>query len=243
MDRIGEWRLIEAEEPEDGPSPAPTAAVAPPAGSGRLLLTLVTLAVLAVAGAAIWMTLPQPGVQLDIRGQAAPFDPLATGGATDAVETQPLTSPAVIVVDVEGAVVRPGLHRLPIDSRVGDAITAAGGYSPQVDIGAAASALNLAEKLADGAKVHVPLRGEGSAAAPATTEAATPGQLGGGLIDVNQAGADELDTLPGIGPVTAAKIIAAREEAPFGTVDDLLARGVVGQSTFDKIRDLITVAP
>lgn len=242
MDRIGEWRLIEAEEPEGAPPPA-REAVAPQPGSGRLMLTLVTLAVLAVAGAAIWMTLPQPSVQLDIRGQAAPFDPLATEAVAVAGETPPQASPAVIVVDVEGAVVRPGLHRLPVDSRVGDAITAAGGYSPQVDIGAAASALNLAEKLADGAKVHVPLRGEDVPATPGTAEAATPGQVGGGLIDVNQAGADELDTLPGIGPVTAAKIIAAREEAPFGTVDDLLARGVVGQSTFDKIRDLITVAP
>ncbi len=243
MDRVGEWRLIEAEEPDGGPPPAREAAVAPEPGSGRLALVVASLAVLAIAGVVIWMTLPQPGVQLDIRGQAAPFDPLATDRVAAAGVSPPHTSPAVIVVDVEGAVVRPGLHRLPVDSRVGDAITAAGGYSPQVDISAAAAALNLAEKLADGAKVHVPLRGEGSAVATGTAGTATPGQVGGGLIDVNRASADALDTLPGIGPVTAAKIIAAREEAPFSTVDDLLARGVVGQSTFDKIRDLVTVAP
>ena len=139
----------------------------------------------------------------------------------------------------------PGLHRLPADSRVGDAIAAAGGYSAQVDIVAAAALLDLAERLVDGAKVHVPARGEVTAAIPggaAPIGASAPGP-GGGLIDVNHASAEELDTLPGIGPVTAEKIISARTEAPFASVDDLLARSVVGPSTMDKIRDLITVQP
>jgi competence protein ComEA len=145
-----------------------------------------------------------------------------------------------IVVDVEGAVVRPGLHRLPFGSRVGDAIAIAGGYSPQVDIDAAAALLNLAESLVDGAKVHVPARGE---AVSATTPAREPGAAGpagaSGLIDINTATSEQLDTLPGIGPVTAAKIIAAREEAPFASVDELLSREVVGSSTFEKLRSLV----
>ena len=63
------------------------------------------------------------------------------------------------------------------------------------------------------------------------------------MIDINHATADELDTLPGIGPVTAAKIIDARTQAPFATVDELQSRGVVGASTFEKLRDLVTVTP
>ncbi len=127
-------------------------------------------------------------------------------------------------------------------SRVGDAIAAAGGYSAQVDIAAATSKLNLAEVLVDGQQVHVPLRGE-TASTPTAAGASQQPAAGSGLIDINTASAEELDTLPGIGPVTAAKIISARQETPFASVDDLSQRGVVGAATLEKIRSLITVTP
>ena len=127
---------------------------------------------------------------------------------------------------------RPGLHRLPTDSRVGDAIAAAGGYSAAVDIAAAASSLNLAELLTDGMKVHVPARGEAevaiASAIPRDPSAVGPTGAGDGLIDLNTATADELESLPGVGAVTAAKIITAREEAPFASVDELQTREVLG---------------
>ena len=149
-------------------------------------------------------------------------------------------------VDVEGAVVAPGVHVLPDGSRVGDAIAAAGGYAPVVDIAAASHALNLAARLTDGQQVHVPALGE--TAAPLASAAGGGGDgasaaPAAGPIDINHATADELDTLPGIGPVTAQKIIDARTAAPFASVDELESRGVVGASTFEKLRDLITVTP
>jgi competence protein ComEA len=147
-------------------------------------------------------------------------------------------APAELVVDVQGAVLRPGVLRLPPGSRVGDAIEAAGGYGPRLDAERAARELNLASLVADGDRIYVPSRDDAAAGAPGPSEASGGG---GGLVELNSASESELDTLPGIGPKTAQKIIAARAEQPFASVDDLLARKVVGQSVFDKIRELVTV--
>lgn len=233
MERVGEWRVIEAEEPDE--------AGAPKAGTGGesrsrigfyALIAAVVMAVLGVAGAAIWATLPQGGATLDLAKEPnAAFDAFADPSPAAAGAT---TEPALIV-DVQGAVVNPGVHQVPAGGRVADAIAAAGGYSTEVDIAAAAVALNLAEHLVDGQKVHVPARGEVAPIPGAATSAP-----GGGLIDINHASQPQLESLPGIGPVTAAKIIAAR---PFGTIDELDSRDVVGPSVMEQIRDLITVTP
>ena len=171
---------------------------------------------------------------------------------------------AEVLVDVEGAVARPGIVRLADGSRVGDAIAAAGGYAPSVDVPRAAALLNLAARVADGDRVRVPVVGEpvtdGAGAASPAAGTAAGGSTGGaipadggsaggaagraaGLVDVNRASATELDALPGIGPVTAQKIIDARAAAPFASVADLRDRKLVSAATFAKIEALVTVGP
>jgi competence protein ComEA len=163
-----------------------------------------------------------------------------TSAAADDPATQGTTTETVLLtVDVDGAVMRPGLITLPTGSRVGDAIAGAGGFAPTADARAAA-AINLAAALPDGEPVTVPDRASNSSVAGAATQTteASPGSQT--VIDLDHATAAELDTLPGVGPVTANKILAARDEAPFQRVDDLLSRKLVGPATFEKLKGLVT---
>jgi competence protein ComEA len=143
-------------------------------------------------------------------------------------------SPAPIVVHVAGAVRRPGIVHLPTGARVADAIDAAGGLGPRVDAARVDRELNLAAVVADGDHIVVPSRDD-----PAAAVGASPAASASGKVDLNHASAEALDGLPGIGPVTAAKIIAARQERPFATLDELVSRKVLGQATLAKIRDLV----
>jgi len=161
---------------------------------------------------------------------------IAGGGAS----SDPDAGAAIIVVDVSGAVVNPGLYRLPAGSRAGDAVHAAGGYGPRVDVERLAAELNLAATLTDGAQIRVPSRDDPAAGAGGGG-AGGEGGAGSGLVDLNTASQSELESLPGIGPVTATKIIAARDEAPFHSIDELRERGLVGEKTFESLKALITV--
>ena len=155
-------------------------------------------------------------------------------------ETSAPSAAPTIVVEVAGAVVRPGLYTLPVTARVGDAITAAGGYGPGVDAEAADRALNLAMRLVDGARIRVPARGDAAmASTPSGPEGV--GSDGSKLIDLNRATAAELESLPGIGPATAGKIVSARTEKRFVGIDDLVERKLVSAKVFEAIRGLVTV--
>jgi competence protein ComEA len=241
LDSTGEWRVIDPAQDEarqaDDVSKAEDK-------SPRWLIGVLSAIVLAGLAVAIWVTLPAGGATVDGTDSRTGVAPRGVVDIAGSARPSSVAAVVLIVVDVEGAVADPGLHQLRADDRVGDAIAAAGGYATNVDIEAAGRALNLAAKLTDGQQVRVPALGESVPAPASSGIGADPGMgSDGGLIDINHAAAEELDTLPGIGPVTAAKIIDARTEAPFATIDELQSRGVLGQSTFDKLRDLITVTP
>jgi len=144
-------------------------------------------------------------------------------------------------VHVVGAVRHPGLYRLRDGARVADAVARAGGATK----GAELAALNLAAPLVDGIQVLVPrrasaLRAEGETAVDPAAQG--PGQDGlGRRLSLATATADELDELPGVGPITAQKILDYRaEHGPFRSVDDLDAVPGIGPTRIEQLRDLVT---
>lgn len=161
----------------------------------------------------------------------------ALGAAEEPVEP---AEPVMIVIDVDGAVVAPGVYELGAAARVRDAIAAAGGLASDADT----AALNQAAPLADGQKVHVPRVGEAASAAASGGSAATGTATGdpSELVNINTASADELDTLPGIGPATAAAIIEDREKiGPFTSTEDLMRVSGIGEKKFEQLSTLICV--
>ncbi len=251
MERDLPWRVLEVPEaPEAPPPPGAGPDGAMPRDPRRAVAIAVLGAVAAVAAvvAAVLIGVgPRPGTLVLDGGAAGPRGTGALVG-TFAPDAGLVAGPGV-VVDVAGAVLHPGVYHLPAGSRVADAITAAGGFGPRVDA-PAAQALNLAAPLTDGIQVRVPSRDDppgGGAASSGATGSKAPGSnaagagAGGGPVDLNAATSAQLDSLPGIGPVTAAKIIASREERPFSAVDDLQTRKLVGASTFAKLAGLVTV--
>ena len=223
------WRALETPTATPPPGGAPPAVPAP--------RSVPLAAVLAAAGAvglvvvAFVLAISSGGGELHVAGGGS------AGIASPAADTS-MAPRDELVVEIAGAVVRPGVYRLAPGSRVTDLVERAGGYNARVDVVRATESINLAAPLEDGAKIRVPSRddptGPSGAAPPA-------GGSGGGLVDLNSATAAELEALPGVGPATSAKIIAARDEQPFTSVDELRGRGVLGEKTFEKLRDLVTV--
>ena len=146
------------------------------------------------------------------------------------------TTSTRVVVDVVGAVRRPGLYRLGQGDRVADAVARAGGATRKADL----SLVNLASLVSDGEQIVVPRRG---AAVGAAGGAATGSGAGGaptGPVHLNSATAEQLDALPGVGPVTAQKILDYRQKhGAFSSVDELDAVPGIGPARLDELRDLV----
>lgn len=176
---------------------------------------------------------PQPILIVPPAEVAAP----ASVAAPDVTAT-----PGLVRVYVSGAVVRPGVYRLAPDSLVQDAVNAAGGAASEADL----VAINLAQSLADGEQIYVPKSGEVSPPIPGAQRSSSVTSGGDAPveassdapIDLNLATQSQLEALPGVGPKTAAAIIAGR---PYGSVDDLLRVKGIGEATLAKLRPYVKV--
>jgi len=165
---------------------------------------------------------------------------VARNPSGEAVTLRPVPTDKPIVVHVTGAVPRPGVYALPEGARVQDAISASGGFLAEAD----KEFINLARVLDDGEMLDIPYTAGFSPVVPTPVENVITSGSDTDLININTASSFELDTLPGIGPTTAGKIIAYREESgPFLATEDIINVSGIGPGTYERIKDLITVGP
>jgi competence protein ComEA len=185
---------------------------------------IALLALALIAGTAVFRSLSAvSGTPVELA------EPRAT--ATPASPVEQPSAVSTVLVHVVGQVAAPGLVELPTGARVSDAVDAAGGPLPDADL----AAVNLAAPVQDGAQVRVPAPGEIAADVTGST-------ADGGLIDLNRASATQLEELPGVGPVLAARIVEDREaNGPFTSVDDLDRVSGIGPSVLANLRDRATV--
>ncbi len=138
-----------------------------------------------------------------------------------------------IMVDVAGAVERPGVYSLSKDARIQDALIAAGGMRQDANRDAVSKSLNLASRVSDGMKIYIPFQGD--AISPPQTSVQGSSFT---LISLNNASSNELESLPGIGEVTAEKIIANR---PYMSLDEVVSKGALRKSVYEKIKESISL--
>jgi competence protein ComEA len=204
-------------------------------GPGRLAAT--ALAVIAVVAGGAWLLRGSPSRAEDQLPFAAHPTSSAANSPTSASLVAPTTTVASsIVVYVAGAVVAPGVYTLGAAARVTDAVTAAGGAGANANL----NVVNLAATLHDGEQIYVPVVGE---VVPIVVAGpAVEGTVPTGPVNVNSATVDQLDVLPGVGPATAAAIVAHREQhGPFQTVEQLGDVRGIGPAKLDALRGLVTV--
>jgi len=201
-----------------------------PGRRGAVALTAVVLVTALAVSVLVWRA--RPRVQ-----PVPPPVVAATLGAAGATGVSTST-PATLVVAVTGRVRRPGVVTLPAGARVIDAVRAAGGPLPGADL----ALLNLARKLADGELVVVGVPGVGDQAAQPAGDPDAGGTGPPGQVDLNTATLAQLDTLPGVGPVLAQRILDWRaEHGRFASVDQLADVSGIGESRLAQLRDLVRV--
>lgn len=186
-----------------------------------------------------WLTVGLAGILLLVVGVFSAM--LISNKATDkGVEIVEQEKEVYVYVDVAGAVMKPGLYKLSAGARMNDALAAAGGLGEKADREWLNKNLNLAAKIVDGQKIYIPSQGESNKIAPSQSKGAT---LSDGLsltdkININTASSAELDTLWGVGPATAEKIISNR---PYGSVEELLTKKAVKSNVYEAIKEKVAV--
>jgi competence protein ComEA len=170
------------------------------------------------------------GSRLLSRSHAVAAPPIPTAPSTETAAKA--AGEPLMYVDVVGAVRRPGLYRLPRGSRIADGLARAGGATHKAQL----ELVNVAAPLADGEQIVVPRRGRAAAAAPASAAGAPTA----GPVHLSTATAEELDALPGVGPVTAQKIIDYRQQhGGFSSVDELDAVPGIGPARLEQLKGLV----
>jgi len=189
----------------------------------------------------VWMAILGAVLFISRRPAPDPIEILPPPTLQPTPTSLPSPTPGPLRVDVAGAVRAPGVYNLPATSILADAIAAAGGPSGDADL----DRVNKAVPLQDGMQVYVPHLAElttpqpvnpaPAKAPPVITDGANDPQV---PMDINTATLAELDTLPGVGPSTAQRIVDGR---PYGAIEDLMRVKGIGQATFDKLKERITV--
>jgi competence protein ComEA len=214
------------------PMPTASEAILEDAGEGQRnrWIRVSALGTVVLLSAVLGYALHKPGNGPPALGNQT--ETAATGSAT--IPSGAGGAPAQIVVDVHGDVRHPGVYRLPANSRVQDAVAAAGGYKHPED----AALVNAAAVLDDGAEVVIPSAAQGTADHPADSARGQSQvvQVGGNKVDINTATAATLETLPGIGPSKAEAIVRFRtEHGPLHTANDLLQVPGIGPATVARL--------
>jgi competence protein ComEA len=192
---------------------------------GYIVIVLVSLIVL--GGMFFFLRRPQP-------------EPIFILTPEPTATPLPTPTPRPLRVYISGAVAHPDVYELPYDSIVKDAIEAAGGSTGEADL----DRINLARRVHDEEQIYVPQKGEESppVSPPSGPSLPSPSSQGSGKVNINTATAEELSTLPGIGPTKAQSIIDYRTTSgPFQSIEDIKKVRGIGDATFEKLKDKITV--
>lgn len=215
---------------------------------GHKAVVVAMLVVIAMASGLAMATLGGESDGVTFERDATSVERADTGsaGASDdgdpSSDSKKAIAASEVYVDVDGAVVTPGVYRLREGARVAQAIDAAGGLTPEADV----AGLNRASKVVDGQKIYVPHVGEQQTvdvvAGSGPGEASAGASVASDLVNINTANASELQTLSGIGPSMAQSIIDERtQNGPFTSIDDLMRVSGIGEKKFAKIKDCICV--
>ena len=213
------------------------------AAAGLVVLAVGTSGLLAARSSG---AVPTNGMVLDVSGitggaatsipsGASGYDTTTSGSAS----TTTITEAPLIYIQVAGAVLRPGVYQVPADSRAFQAVLQAGGFAEDAD----QEAVPLASRLSDGCRLYVPRQGEtvsGPVLSGAPSAGGTDSTVSSGPVSLNAASAEELDSLPGIGPALAQRIISFREtQGPFTSIDQLGDVPGIGPSKLEQLRPLV----